>query len=152
MRPESSSIRIRVTVLLRGPDGRLCMVRHQKEGRRYWLCPGGGQDPFESLAEAAEREVLEEINVRVTGGIRFLGLRESFQRSLGRHIQFPIVESLEPDFSGLKVGCDERVEGIDFFRPEDFSDKPVFPAMPDDWARLARGEPIESFRTLSWVD
>ncbi|GGY00926.1 NUDIX domain-containing protein [Streptomyces hiroshimensis] len=40
----------------------------------YWL-PGGGQEPGETLAACAEREVLEETGVRVTAGPMLL-LRE----------------------------------------------------------------------------
>ncbi|WP_116209310.1 NUDIX domain-containing protein [Streptomyces olivoreticuli] len=40
----------------------------------YWL-PGGGQQPGETLAACAEREVLEETGVRVTAG-QMLLLRE----------------------------------------------------------------------------
>ena len=38
-----------------------------------WLCPGGGLEPHESLAECAKREVREETGIEVSiGGVAFL--------------------------------------------------------------------------------
>jgi 8-oxo-dGTP pyrophosphatase MutT (NUDIX family) len=43
---------------------------NEKQG---WLCPGGGLEPHESLAECAKREVLEETGLNVTiAGVAFL--------------------------------------------------------------------------------
>ncbi|MEU1311006.1 NUDIX domain-containing protein [Streptomyces cinnamoneus] len=58
-------------------DGHVLMVRGtwpDPNAENYWL-PGGGQQPGETLAACAEREVLEETGVRVTAG-QMLLLRE----------------------------------------------------------------------------
>lgn len=143
-------IRIRVTVLVRRDDGRLLFVRHRKDGRVYWLFPGGGQEPGEPMIATARRELEEETGVKITDG-RFLGLRETMDPDAGRHIVFPIFAGLHPDFDGLKVGIDERVEGYDFFTAAELVDRPVFPHLGDDLRRLAAGETIEPFRTLNWI-
>ena len=41
-------------------DGKILMVRHVHDGKNYWTLPGGGIEPGESAAQAAEREVKEE--------------------------------------------------------------------------------------------
>ncbi|NLI75325.1 MAG: NUDIX hydrolase [Candidatus Riflebacteria bacterium] len=149
-KPIDPSVRIRVTILLRAEDGRLVLVRHLKEGRRYWLLPGGGQDPGEPLEQAARRELYEEVRVTARG-FRFLALRESIDFAGGRHIQFPIFAAVEPDLTALGPGEDPRIEGIDLFTPEELADRPVFPHFPEDLGRLARNEPVAPFQTLPWV-
>jgi 8-oxo-dGTP diphosphatase len=144
------AIRIRVTVLIRRDDGRLCLVRHRKHGRVYWLLPGGGQELFEPAEEAARREVWEEIRVKI-GDLRLCCLRESMDRVAGRHIQFLIFSAGTADFSTLQVGDDPRVDGVDFVPPEELSNLPVYPAMQDDLAALLAGQPVPLFRTLPWV-
>lgn len=143
-------VRVRVTVALRHPDGRLCFVRHLKEGRRYWLLPGGGQDAFEPLEETARRELREELCITVSK-LKFLGLRETMNREAGRHIQFPIFEAVHPDLSTLGKGEDPRVEGVDFFTADELAGRQMFPNMGEDILKIARGERIEPFRTLEWV-
>jgi 8-oxo-dGTP diphosphatase len=54
--------RIRVSALLRRENGVL-LVRQEKLGREYWLLPGGGVNSGESLMEALERELSEEIGI-----------------------------------------------------------------------------------------
>ncbi|MFF4410165.1 NUDIX domain-containing protein [Streptomyces sp. NPDC001404] len=58
-------------------DGHVLLARGtwpDPNTENYWL-PGGGQQPGETLAACAEREVLEETGVRVTAG-QLLVLRE----------------------------------------------------------------------------
>jgi 8-oxo-dGTP pyrophosphatase MutT (NUDIX family) len=53
--------RVRV-IVIRGD--RILMVQHQDTNGRFWILPGGGVKPGESLEEAAVREVLEEAGAR----------------------------------------------------------------------------------------
>ncbi len=143
-------VRIRVTILLKREDGKLCFVRHLKDGKRYWLLPGGGQDPFEPAKVSAQRELQEELRVS-TQDLKLLFVRESMSQEKGRHIQFLVFEGILPDFSNLSVGEDERVEGFDFFGPEEIASKPIFPAMKDEIIAYLDGKDIETFKTLEWI-
>jgi ADP-ribose pyrophosphatase YjhB (NUDIX family) len=143
-------IRIRVSVLLKSDDGRICFVRHCKDGRRYWLLPGGGQEPCESVYETAARELAEELQISAAA-FRMLFIRESFNKDTGRHIQFMVFEGINPDFSTLNTGTDPRVEGFDFFGPEEIERVTIYPAMKADLLDYARGKTPELFRTLDWI-
>jgi ADP-ribose pyrophosphatase YjhB (NUDIX family) len=55
--------RIRVSALLRWQD-RILLCRHEKPGKEYWLLPGGGVDSGESLVDALQRELLEEVGLQ----------------------------------------------------------------------------------------
>jgi 8-oxo-dGTP diphosphatase len=54
--------RIRVSVILQ-LDGRILLVRQEKPGREYWLLPGGGVNAGESLVDALQREIEEEVGL-----------------------------------------------------------------------------------------
>jgi ADP-ribose pyrophosphatase YjhB (NUDIX family) len=54
--------RIRVSAILRWGD-RILLCRHDKPGKEVWLLPGGGVKAGESLTEALQRELAEEIGI-----------------------------------------------------------------------------------------
>jgi ADP-ribose pyrophosphatase YjhB (NUDIX family) len=54
--------RIRVSALLRWREG-LLLCRHDKKGGDVWLLPGGGVHSGETLVEALEREIREEVGI-----------------------------------------------------------------------------------------
>jgi 8-oxo-dGTP diphosphatase len=54
--------RIRVSAILRWAD-RILLIRHEKGGRDNWLLPGGGVKTGESLIDALQRELSEEIGL-----------------------------------------------------------------------------------------
>jgi ADP-ribose pyrophosphatase YjhB (NUDIX family) len=78
-------IRIRAGVLI-WRDGEVLLVRHEKGGRSYWLVPGGGVDPGETMTASGERELLEETGYSVEVGRLLLICEAIDPKPDGRHI------------------------------------------------------------------
>ena len=54
--------RVRVSAILRWQRG-ILLCRHEKRGKAAWLLPGGGVHAGESLIQALEREMREEVGI-----------------------------------------------------------------------------------------
>jgi 8-oxo-dGTP diphosphatase len=54
--------RIRVSALLSW-RGQILLCRQEKPGKEYWLLPGGGVNSGESLTDALQRELEEELGI-----------------------------------------------------------------------------------------
>jgi 8-oxo-dGTP diphosphatase len=69
MSVEQSGPRLGSAVLVTSGDSVLLGVRAKEPNRGKWVLPGGKIEPFESIEDAARREVREEtgLDVRITG-------------------------------------------------------------------------------------
>ncbi|MGI9188150.1 MAG: NUDIX domain-containing protein, partial [Gaiellales bacterium] len=69
--------------VLRGPDGHVWIERAKPPSLGRWALPGGRIEPGEEPIEAARREVLEETELVVEGGIHLAILEERFEDAAG---------------------------------------------------------------------
>lgn len=76
--------RIRVAGVLTRGD-RILLVKHAREGREYFLLPGGGLEWGETCAQGLAREFQEELSLRVKVG-PLLVVNESLEPHGRRHI------------------------------------------------------------------
>ena len=60
-------MRVRSGVLI-VREGQVALIARVRDGQRYYVVPGGGVEPGESIEEAAVREALEELGVHVALG------------------------------------------------------------------------------------
>jgi 8-oxo-dGTP diphosphatase len=103
-------------------NGKLLVIRLKDEKGDWYLLPGGGQEPTETLEEALIRECLEEVNVHVVvGPLRFI--REYFSCNHefkavdhdAHQIEFMFVCAMtEGDVPGIGSAPDNRQEGVDW--------------------------------------
>lgn len=53
--------RISVRGILRDQFNRICLIHRIKNGKEYWVIPGGGQEGDESNEDTLRRELIEEV-------------------------------------------------------------------------------------------
>jgi ADP-ribose pyrophosphatase YjhB (NUDIX family) len=101
------SLRIRSAVLI-WRDGEVLLVRHEKGGRSYWLVPGGGVDPGETMVDAGVRELREETGYDIEVG-RLVLLCEAIDPNPGgRHIVNAVYSGTVRG-GALSVGADKAL-------------------------------------------
>lgn len=130
--------RVRVGVLL-VRDGNVLLVKHRREGREYWLLPGGGLDWGESIRDCAVRECKEELGLDVEVG-DVVALCESVPPTARRHIVHVALrgrivggeEALGPD--------DKRLVGMGWHALADWPALAFFPPIVDELLAAARGD------------
>jgi len=78
--------RIRVSAILSW-GGRILLCRHEKNGRAYWLLPGGGVNSGEGLVRALHSELAEEVGLDGESG--FEGVRVG--SAVGTYLHGPLL-------------------------------------------------------------
>ena len=78
-------IRVRVSAIIVNSKKEILLVRQMKNGRSYWLLPGGGIETGERAVDALKRELKEELSLVVKKNT-FLVLNETIGPKGKRHI------------------------------------------------------------------
>jgi 8-oxo-dGTP diphosphatase len=100
--------RIRVAGVLTRGD-RLLVVEHERDGRRYFLLPGGGLEWGETCAQGLAREFMEELSLRVSVG-KLLVINESIAPGAARHI-LNLTFRVKHTGGSLHLHADQRLKG-----------------------------------------
>ena len=139
--------RIRVAGLLIN-GGRILLVRHEKEGRSYWLLPGGGVEAGEQLEDAVRREFAEECGIvpqRVHGPVAMAETIPPPHAVGGRHI-LHMVFAIEasPDAAEALSSSDNAVLGHAFVDQRRVRDIDLRPPIHDFLAAYRPGDAFVS--------
>ena len=123
--------------VIRGTASVVWIERGTQPSLGFWALPGGRIEPGEDPLEAARREVLEETELVVTGGVPLAVLTERFETADGVHLYDVIVHvALFDDPGGEAVAAD----GVTATRR---SLEPPSPALAPD-QRLATLTPADA--------
>jgi 8-oxo-dGTP diphosphatase len=141
----SAEPRIRVSAILRWQD-RLLLCRHEKPGKEYWLLPGGGVNSGESLVDALERELLEEVGVEEVpfeGPVAIVDSIAPVRSFAQKHVVHIIFAG---DLSGRSLeqvtSEDAAVRGHRLFEVAELEEIVLHPPIQRFLARWRPGDPV----------
>jgi len=133
------SVRVAVIVEL---ESRILLALHERDGREYWVFPGGRLEYGETLEECARRELKEEANIDVRVG----PLLYVLDRTSGKRQDVNIFFQGRLEEGKIRLGSDPEVRGdkilkrLTLVSAEELLVLEVFPpevkiAVLDDWAK-----------------
>jgi ADP-ribose pyrophosphatase YjhB (NUDIX family) len=117
-------MRVRVAGLF-CKDSSVLLVEHYKDGRSYWLLPGGGIRIGENTTEALLREVKEELNIDAVAS-ELLFVVETMSNDDTHIIQPTFIIQID-NFDNIKVGRDRRVISYKLFDVDDIGKITIYP-------------------------
>jgi 8-oxo-dGTP diphosphatase len=137
--------RIRVSALLRWND-RILLCRHEKPGKEYWLLPGGGVQSGESLVDALNRELWEELGiseeVAVEGPVAIVDSISPVGGFAAKHVVHIIFAA---DLGGRSLEAvtsqDAAVRGHRLFAVDELEDVVLHPPIQRFVQRWRSGDP-----------
>lgn len=121
-------------------DGRYLIARRKPGGHLagFWEFPGGKREPGESLTDCLQRELFEELSIRVDLVIPYRTIRHDY---LDRIIELHFFRCGIGEGEPTPIGCEE----IRWVYPEDFTrfkfppaDYPVIEALRRDALGVSR--------------
>ena len=127
------------------------MVEHFKEGKVYWLLPGGGVDLGENVKTALIRELKEELNLDCSVK-DLLFVAESYNNR-GDHIIQPtyLVETGDIDF--LSPGTDKRIKDFAFLDQSKIDSCVIYPDIKQELKEYLVSKKVNKrYIYKKWID
>jgi ADP-ribose pyrophosphatase YjhB (NUDIX family) len=138
-----------------GWRGRILLCRQEKPGKEYWLLPGGGVKYGESLLEALERELTEELGIEyeipVEGPIALADSISPGHSPVTKHVVHIIFAGDLSEHSLEEVSSiDDAVRGHRLFAAEELTDVVVHPPIQHFLRTWEPGDPTVYLGSL-WI-
>ena len=135
--------RVRVSAILRWQRG-ILLCRHEKRGKQAWLLPGGGVHSGESLIQALEREMREEVGIAPPSFEGPVAIVDSIspERTLSSKHVVHIIFAGDLDGSLERVvSQDEAVQGHRLFGLDELEGIVLHPPIQRFLSRWRPGDP-----------
>ncbi len=135
--------------------GRILLCRQEKPGKEYWLLPGGGVNSGETLLEALERELQEEVGLSldllIEGPIALADSIAPGGPPVAKHVVHIIFASDLSEHSLEEVSSiDDAIRGHRLFRPAELEDVVIHPPIQRFLRSWEPGDPTVYLGSL-WI-
>jgi ADP-ribose pyrophosphatase YjhB (NUDIX family) len=115
-----NTIRLRIAAIILNKKNELLLVNHQKNGRSYWLLPGGGVEFGETLEQALARELKEELSVKMEKMHNLVFINDSIYPDKTRHILNLYFRATIKENRKMKANPDAVLRGAEYVSAEKF--------------------------------
>lgn len=144
----SPGIRNGVRAVVVSDDRMLLLRKEYEDGSERYVLPGGSQDPGETLAEALQRECLEEIGTEVTiAGLLYLAdlfkPRETSPLSYRQQVEFLMQCHVPDDYEPRNGYRPDRHQVDVVWMP--FQELVTIPLFPSGLSSLLCGGELKSY-------
>jgi 8-oxo-dGTP diphosphatase len=128
-------VRVRVAGIVLQQES-ILLVKHRKGDHAYWMLPGGGVDPGETLHEALIREFWEETRVNIEVGDLVL-VNDSIAPDHSRHVvNLHFLANIRSGVPGR--GDDARICEVGYLPVERLPEAPMRPDFGEALLALIR--------------
>ena len=131
-------------------NGRILVVKHEKQNGPYWLLPGGGLEPGEPIPEALKRELREEACVEVEPGAPLM-IVDSIWPDGGRHI-VNLTFRAEWISGEPEVGTDDAVHDVRFMSFDELRSVTFHPDVADELIEALESKAGVRYVRASWKE
>ena len=143
-------MRVRVAGFL-NVNSTVLMVEHLKEGKAYWLLPGGGVNLGEDAKTALKRELKEELNLDCSVN-DLLFVVESYNNR-GDHIIQPTYLIETGDIDLLAPGTDKRIKDFAFLDQDKIASAVIYPDIKQELNEYLVSKKINKrYIYKKWID
>ena len=142
--------RVRVAGILI-EDGRILLIEHTKNDKKYWLVPGGGVDWGESASAALIREFKEETSLDIEVE-KFLFISETIAPDKQKHVinLYFKIKKVENSSNIMKLGEEKILTDLRFIPEDEIKNIKLYPNIKEKLIKLLNKENIEPYLGLLW--
>jgi len=122
------NIRVRAQAVILNDENKILLVKHVKNGKEYFVLPGGGVEFGEAAEESLLRELKEELDITKVKSVKFLKIRDFIPDDKSRHI-IDLYFYVRADLSGVRLAEDDGIiKGFGFFSVSELQNIVVYPS------------------------